>query len=127
MQVQELTLTPLTKAIASLEDALSQPFNPYTRDASIQRFEYTFELAWKLLQRYLKTYTTADVLSVKDLFREAARLELIDAAEPWFEFLAARNLTSHTSNENTANETYSVAVTFLPAVKELLNSLEARL
>jgi len=48
-----LILTPLTKAVASLELALVQPKNEFVRDAVIQRFEYTYELCWKMLRRYL--------------------------------------------------------------------------
>ena len=43
--------SPLRGAVDSLQDAVAQPKNPYTRDATIQRFEYTFELAWKMLRR----------------------------------------------------------------------------
>lgn len=76
------------------------------------------------MQRVLKTQTTASVMFAKDSFREAARVGLIDQAEPWFELLKARNLTSHTYNESTANETYQVAKRFLPEVEKLLRSLE---
>ena len=114
----------LAKAVASLREACSEPVTPFIRDATIQRFEYTFEQVWKIVQRVLKTQTTASVLFAKDSFREAARLGLIDRAEPWFEFLKARNLTSHTYNESTANEAYQVAKSFLPEVEKLLGSLE---
>lgn len=120
-----LSLTPLKKAIGSLAEAIDQPFDPFIRDATIQRFEYTFELSWKILQRYLQLQTPNTTINVKDLFRIAARMELIDNPEPWFEYLKARNLTSHTYNEITANETYSVAQRFLPDAIHLLTKLEA--
>lgn len=41
------------KALDSLAEALRMPFSLIVRDASIQRFEYTFESVWKLLKAYL--------------------------------------------------------------------------
>lgn len=45
-----LLLDDLRRAIARLDDALAQPENEYLRDAAIQRFEFSFELAWKAAQ-----------------------------------------------------------------------------
>lgn len=58
-----LRLNTLQRALATLEEALVEPVSPITRDAAIQRFEYTFELAWKL-------------------FRKAARIEGLEANSP---------------------------------------------
>lgn len=121
--VQPLNLDYLDKAIEALADVLAQPYSPYIRDAAIQRFEYTFELAWKLLQRFIRTQTPINTTSVKDLFRESAKLELIRSSEAWFEYLKARNLTSHTYNEATADETYAIAKRFLPDVQLLRATL----
>lgn len=46
-----LRLETLERALATLEEALAQPFSVIVRDAAIQRFEYTFELAWKLFRK----------------------------------------------------------------------------
>lgn len=40
------------KALRRLEEALDKPESAIVRDASIQRFEFTFELAWKAIQTY---------------------------------------------------------------------------
>lgn len=44
---------------------------------------------------------------------------VIDHVEKWIEFLNARNLTSHTYNESTANEVYAIAKDFLAYAKKL--------
>lgn len=116
----------LRKAIDSLGDALAQPKTAYTRDATIQRFEYTFELSWKTLRRYLAEETGSDGFNIKDLFRVAGRQGLISSVDDWFGYLKARNLTSHTYNERTAEETYQVASEFFPAAAALLGELERR-
>ncbi len=53
-----LELSSLAKAQARLAEALqalaAEPDNTLYRDATIQRFEFTYELAHKLLRRYLE-------------------------------------------------------------------------
>lgn len=121
-----LNLAPLVKAVDSLRDALTQPKNPYTRDATIQRFEYTFELSWKMLRRYLATEAAVDAFNLKDIFRQAGRQGIIRDVESWFAYLKGRNLTSHTYNEKTAEETYQLAADFLDDAQALLDELRRR-
>ena len=47
---EKLILTQLRKAVASLNDVAAQPKDEYIRDATIQRFEYTYLLAIDFLQ-----------------------------------------------------------------------------
>lgn len=53
-----LDLTPLTRALAALQRGLlrwqATPEDEELRDACIQRFEFTFELCWKMLKRRLE-------------------------------------------------------------------------
>lgn len=127
MSESRLILTPLRKAWESLSRVLSIEKTDIVRDATIQRFEYTYEIAWKMMKRHLEWSGVADVdsLSRRDLFREAARAGLIDDAERWFEFLKARNVTSHTYNESIAEEVYLAARAFRDQCSELLRALEA--
>ncbi len=81
MTVNPIILTPLKKAVASLKRAVAQPKNEYTRDAVIQRFEYTYELSWKMLKRYLAEETGTKEFNIKNLYREAGRQQLIDDVE----------------------------------------------
>jgi nucleotidyltransferase substrate binding protein (TIGR01987 family) len=124
MPNQKLILTPLKKALRALQEALLLPKNDITRDATIQRFEYTFELTWKFLKRHLSQEAGIKEYSIKNLFRDAAQANLIDNIEAWFGYLEARNLTSHTYNEKTANETYQAAKHFAVDADKLLNKFE---
>jgi hypothetical protein len=49
----KLVLTPFEKALELLESVLQVPKDAIVRDATIQRFEYTYELAWKMIKRHL--------------------------------------------------------------------------
>lgn len=122
-----IVLTPLEKATASLARALAQPLDEFTRDSSIQRFEYTYELAWKTIRRVLLNelgLVDVEGASRRELYRMAAQQALMPDPSLWFEFHDARNRTSHTYNETTADEVYAVAVRFLPSAEELLKALE---
>lgn len=122
-----LNLKAFQDSIISLDRAIEQPLTEFTRDSVIQRFEYTYELAWKMLRRILKDeigLIDIESKSRRDLFRIASQHSLIGDPSEWFAFNDARNLTSHTYNIATAEEVYSVAIRFAPAVKTLLKELE---
>jgi len=94
----------------------------------IQHFEFTYELCWKLMKRWLEYNlgaTYVDGVTRQELFRYAAEHQLIAEVELWMDFYRARNLTSHTYNANTAEEVFKVAVVFVPAATSLLQQLEA--
>lgn len=124
-----LDLTPLRRAVASLDTALAKPKDEFVRDSVIQRFEYTYELSWKLLKRHLEWdegASTIDQLTRKQLYRLAAEKGLIGAVEDWFAYHRARNNTSHAYNEATAEEVYETARRFSPEVHRLIAALESR-
>lgn len=93
------------KALNQLEKALKQPKSEYIRDAVIQRFEFTYELAWKTIKAYLSTLDLT-VLSPKEALKIAYQQGLITDAAAWSELHVKRNLTSHTYDEILADEIY---------------------
>jgi nucleotidyltransferase substrate binding protein (TIGR01987 family) len=108
---------------------LAQPKNEFLRDAVIQRFEYLYGLAWKLLKRHLEAdegSENVDRLTRKDLYRVALEKGLIGSVEAWFEYHRARNQTSHAYDERTAEEVYDVARRFSPDARRLLAALDER-
>lgn len=122
-----LVLTHLQRASDSLARALEQPLDEFTRDAVIQRFEYTFELSWKMMRRCLIQelgLTEAQSASRRDLFRLAAKQGLIDDPETWFQFQEDRNRTAHVYSENAAKDVYASAAQFLPECQGLIEVLE---
>ena len=129
-----LDLSSLNKAINSMERAVNRsqrtPDDEELRDAVIQRFEYTYELCWKMLKRQLEEespYPSAvDALSFRDLLREGAEKGMIRCVEDWFIYREQRNITSHTYDENKAISVYNTALNFLPDARDLLNELEKR-
>lgn len=129
-----LDFSPFDKALTSLKKALVRaqkaPEDEELRDACIQRFEYTFEIAWKMLKRQIEqeigNSAEVDTYSKKSLFRVAGERGLIAQVEPWFNYLEKRNLTTHTYDSSNAAKVYSVIERFSEDAQGLLNSLRAR-
>ena len=126
-----LNLEPLEKAIEQLKYGINQskvdPDNDLLRDGVIQRFEYTMDLSWKMIQRYLKHIAQVEESAIrtkKDLFREAGRLRLISNVEAWFGYYEARNETSHTYDPQIAESVFEQAELFLPDAISLLEALK---
>ena len=129
-----LELEPFRSALRSLERGLVRhrlhPLDEELRDACIQRFEYCFELSWKMLKRQIESEVgnTAEVdsYSKRALFRVAAERGLIDAPEAWFTYLVQRNKTSHAYNARVATEVALVLEAFFIDAKAVLKALECR-
>lgn len=94
-------------ALASLQRALerwnaSQGQDEELRDACIQRFEYSFELSWKMLKRRLEADLpdaySVDAMGFRDLVRAGAERGLLAEADGWMVFRDKRSITSHTYN-----------------------------
>ena len=77
------------------------------KEGLIQRFEYTHELAWNVMKDYANYQGNNNVGGSRDATREAFQLQLISNGKIWMEMIGSRNKTSHTYNEDTANEIYS--------------------
>jgi nucleotidyltransferase substrate binding protein (TIGR01987 family) len=118
-----LSFAEIEKALSSLERALAQPENEYIRDAAIQRFEYTFELAWKLAKKALQIQGLVSQ-APRTVIRDSAQQGWLSDAEAWMKFLDDRNLTSHTYNEKTAQQVYETSRAFAPACKLLIEALK---
>jgi nucleotidyltransferase substrate binding protein (TIGR01987 family) len=134
-RIYTLDLSSLEKAIASLDEAVTEydkhPSNKFVRDATIQRFEYTYELSHKMLKRYLEmtepSAEEVDQMSFPTLIRTGSeRGIMLTGWDVWKLFRDARNLTSHTYNEKKANEVCQIIPRFLQDAKHLLAQLQVR-
>ena len=136
-----LQLESLTKAVASLNAVLAKSddaefmrgLDDVARNAvkagAIQHFEFTYELCWKFMKRWLETNVSAtavDGVTRRELFRLAAEQRLIVDVEQWMRHHAARNQTSHVYDPVIAEEVYVAAHAFARDAILLLAALEAR-
>lgn len=106
-------LHKLSEAIAFIRNNLEsndysggQVLDEIIKEGIIQRFEYTHELAWKVMKDYAVYQGNANVGGSRDATREAFQMNLIQNGEIWMDMIGSRNKTSHTYDEETADEIY---------------------
>lgn len=135
-----LDLNSLRKATMSLEKSLnvakpenlenmSEEQQDVIEAGVIQNFEFTYELCWKFMKRWISRNigaTYVDGVTRKELFRLSVENKLIDDVDQWMEYHEARNEIPHTYDEDTAEEIFQVAKTFLTDAKKLLTALEEK-
>ena len=97
------------KALGQLEKAANQPKDEYIRDSVIQRFEFTHELAWKMLKLRLESEDIF-VKTPRETMQAALQAGLIEDGNAWSDLQKMRNLTSHTYNEDLADDVYTYIV-----------------
>ena len=95
------------RALLRLQTALKKEvdLDDMYLDATIQRFEFCFELAWKLMKAILE-YEGIEANSPRSSIREGWKQGLISDAEEWLDMMEKRNLSSHTYDENVARDIY---------------------
>ena len=125
MTKRESINNDLIEAIERLKEALLLPSeNTINQDATIQRFEFTFELSWKLMQEVLIENRVDTSRGVKTIIRDSANLGIIDSPENWFKFLEDRNITAHTYKESEVRSIYKDVKDFPPLVQNLLDKVK---
>ena len=117
--------------VKAVNRATENPQDLEIRDACIQRFEYTYELANKMLKRFLEhsqpDASIIDQFTYRDLLRLAAEIGLIDSVENWFIFRDARNNTSHAYDEAKSLEIFKVILKFILCTQKLIDNLEVKI
>jgi nucleotidyltransferase substrate binding protein (TIGR01987 family) len=102
------------KALKKLSEAIGyvknkpkeEVLDEILKEGIIQRFEYTHELAWNVMKDFLLEIGDVTLYGSKDASREAFKTELIKDGDVWMEMIKSRNKTSHTYNEEIAQEIY---------------------
>lgn len=115
-------LASLRIALGRLDDALVQPKTEWTRDSAIQRFEFTFELAWKAVATAARAHGV-EARSPREAFKQAFALGWVTGEDVWLRMLDDRNRTTHTYNEAIAEEIFRRLPEYAEAVGALAEML----
>lgn len=118
----DIVITPLIKAFKTFKEGVEQAETRLEKDGAIQRFEYCYELSWKVLKKVLE-YKGVSTRNPRDTFREAAYQGIISNPEIWFSLVEKRNLTVHTYKEEVAIEVDNVLPMAIKEVEALIQSL----
>jgi len=107
------------KALLKLEEILKVEKSEIVRDSAIQRFEFTFDLAWKAIKVFLEENKGIICRSPKDCLREAYQQGIIKYDDFWMEMVDLRNETAHTYKEETADKVYVLLPKIIEKFQEL--------
>jgi len=106
------------KALARLSQAVNivaghlageSALDELLKEGLIQRFEYTHELAWKVMKDYAEYQGYTEIRGSRDALRKAFEMGLIEDSE-WMDTISDRNRTSHQYDDEAADEIYKVIV-----------------
>jgi nucleotidyltransferase substrate binding protein (TIGR01987 family) len=117
------------RAFVLLRDAMEKgpaALNQLEKEGVVQRFEYTFELAWKTLKDYLESggFVFATV-TPRQVMKEAFTAKVLADGQVWIDMLDHRNLLSHTYNlVGFENAVAAIHNRYLPAFDQLHEFLQ---
>lgn len=114
------------KAFSQLERFMQEEtLNEMEEQGLIKAFEYTYELSWKTLQDLLKDKGYTDVVGPKPVIEQSFQDGYIQDGKGWMRMHVSRNLTSHTYDEETAEEIIkNIRSEYFKLLKSLQNRLE---
>lgn len=129
--MERLDTTSFEKVLNSLIEILvrynKEPNDVIVRDATIQRFEYTYSLALKMISRFInkESKEITHTMTFNQLIRTANQFGLLKSnLEIWDDYRQKRNSTSHTYDEAIALEVMSIVPAFRDDAIFLLNKLK---
>ena len=119
----------LKKALSNLDEAVElseeRELTKLEKQGLIQSFEYTYELAWNTIRDFYRSKGEVDIQGSRDAFRLAFERGLIEDGQVFMNMIKSRQLSSHTYNEETADEIYQDIVNhYFCAFQELVERLQ---
>lgn len=125
MERLKLRYDDAVRALDTLQSILKEPYSVVIRDATIQRFEYTFEAVWKFLKGYLKEKEGVVANTPKSVFRQIGVLGVLteEKVVRCLEMTDRRNDTVHTYKEEVAKMIYEEIEEYTILIHELLKKI----
>ncbi len=120
--------TNFKKAFVLYESAVkANVTSKLEKEGVIQRFEYTFELAWKTLRDYMR-FGGIETDLPRDVIKQAFANRLITDGAVWIEMLESRNVMSHTYDEKSFELVYAkITHGYYPAIKQIFDLLQSKI
>lgn len=119
------------RALSLLKDALSRGptvLNQLEKEGTVQRFEYTLELAWKTIKDYLEeSGVVLSAVTPRQVIKDAFAARLIADGQTWIDMIDHRNLPSHTYDPTNFEEAVdAIHGRYLAAFRQVRDLLESR-
>jgi nucleotidyltransferase substrate binding protein (TIGR01987 family) len=117
----------LENALFRLEEVCQEDFNNrFIGDATIKRFEFTFELLWKFFKEYFMIEGLT-LNSPREILKHAYSSHIIYNEKIWLAMLNDRNLTSHIYDQATADEILLHIKNYIPVFRKTVDYIKAEL
>jgi len=110
-------------AVNRYEEFKSEGFGDVYLDLIVKRFEFTYEMSWKALKRYLE-FLGFDVKNPRQTFKEGYSQQILDDEGVWLDMIEQRNLSSHIYDELEISEILDKKENYLKAFQKLKTALE---
>ena len=98
------------KALVNLHEAVElskqKELSKLEKQGIIQAFEIVYELSWNTIKDFYQLQGETSIQGSRDAFKLAFNRNLISNGEIFMKMIKSRQLTSHTYNEETADEIY---------------------
>jgi len=123
-------LDDLKNAFKKLKESLNRDYleDDIVMDATIKRFEFTYELSWKLMKTYLEYSGNLEATSPRKAIKESFKEGLINDGDAWLEMIIDRNKTSHTYDQENALEVLkNIKEIYIDLFENLINRIEEEL
>lgn len=108
------------KALSQLTQALEQydeTAEALIKEGILQRFEFTHELAWKVMKDFLEYEGYQNISGSRSASRLAFSIDLLDDGQVWMDMIESRNRTVHAYDETILEQEFSkVRVLYAPAL-----------
>jgi nucleotidyltransferase substrate binding protein (TIGR01987 family) len=115
------------KVVEVREGGEPREYYPFFRAATIQAYEYTYELSIKMMQRCIEMYGATEEEAPRrftDFLRIASEYHLLKDVIEWEEYRKGRNKTSHTYDEEVAEKLLAIVPKFIISATEVVASLQ---
>lgn len=115
----------LKEAYQKAEQNIEKEEYTFYRDSAIQRFEFTFEIFWKMLRYFLLQKEGISVNSPKSVFRELFAIGKITEDETFLllSMTDDRNLTVHTYHEEISEIIFKKLGKYIEIIEKISNSI----
>lgn len=120
-------LEKLSEAVEIFEDECDwqEAIDELLKEGLIQRFEYTHELAWKVMKDYEEYQGYANIRGSRDAIRLALQIGLIED-KAWLSTIEDRNLTSHNYDDEIADEVFiTIVEDYYPLFEKFKDTMQS--
>lgn len=116
----QVALNHLKHAVTEVEDP-----SDLEKEGTIQRFEFTHELAWKVMKDYLEYEGITGISGSRSATREAFNKGLISEGQKWMDMIESRNTTVHTYQAEILEREYRLIVeVYFPLFKQFQQKMQ---